>query len=234
MFTHIAIRNAFDETTEIESQAPMTWDSNAKEYKGNLSDIFSNLICCAGRFCESYASDLLIDCQSLLEKLKNKDEDDYIDVFAFRKNGVDHNSYLISNLENYKDQPGRITDYYRRIMAVRVCRTDPDDPNEIQLVLKDITNKVDWKNDIDPNLTITTQNYNCNHKTYDLFLEPVDGNNDERMCDLPDGRKLHVKIGKSSFNVTVRCENNDTAYSTVAYSTSDLRSTIRSILEKSQ
>ena len=57
----------------------------------NYSDILTQLIQYAGRFCESYASDLFIIWKYSVEnKLKDPDLKSYSVTFGFREMGVDH------------------------------------------------------------------------------------------------------------------------------------------------
>lgn len=121
----------------------------------NVSDIATILIQNVGRFCESYASDFLITwetVQSLInnkqlavQDLTDKESTQDIIIFAIRKRGVDGNGYLINNLENYADTPGRITEYYRKILALEIKRyKNQIDPRTISVActLKDITNNI--------------------------------------------------------------------------------------------
>ena len=69
----------------------------------NFSSEWSRLICEAGRWCESYASDILIDFQSIkayLERLKNGEESEGREFwFGFRQMGVDGLSFIQSRTE---------------------------------------------------------------------------------------------------------------------------------------
>ena len=57
----------------------------------NYSDILTELIQYAGRFCEYYASDLFIIWKCCVEdKLKDRDLESHSITFGFRKLGVDH------------------------------------------------------------------------------------------------------------------------------------------------
>ena len=69
----------------------------------NFSSEWSRLINEAGRWCESYASDILIDFQSIkayLERLKNGEESEGREFwFGFRQMGVDGLSFIQSRTE---------------------------------------------------------------------------------------------------------------------------------------
>ena len=69
----------------------------------NFSSEWSRLICEAGRWCESYASDILIDFESIkayLERLKNGEESEGREFwFGFRQMGVDGLSFIQSRTE---------------------------------------------------------------------------------------------------------------------------------------
>ena len=69
----------------------------------NFSSEWSRLINEAGRWCESYASDILIDFESIkayLERLKNGEESEEREFwFGFRQMGVDGLSFIQSRTE---------------------------------------------------------------------------------------------------------------------------------------
>ena len=69
----------------------------------NFSSEWSRLINEAGRWCESYASDILIDFQSIkayLERLKNGEESEGREFwFGFRQMGVDNLAFIQSRTE---------------------------------------------------------------------------------------------------------------------------------------
>ena len=69
----------------------------------NFSSEWSRLINEAGRWCESYASDILIDFESIkayLERLKNGEESEGREFwFGFRQMGVDHLAFIQSRTE---------------------------------------------------------------------------------------------------------------------------------------
>ena len=65
-------------------------------YEINTSGILSRLIQEAGRFCESFASDLFIDWKEIEKKIDCNDALFLTYLFGFRQNGVDHNSFILS------------------------------------------------------------------------------------------------------------------------------------------
>lgn len=69
----------------------------------NFSSEWSRLICEAGRWCESYASDILIDFESIkayLERLASGEESEGREFwFGFRQMGVDGLSFIQSRTE---------------------------------------------------------------------------------------------------------------------------------------
>ena len=69
----------------------------------NFSSEWSRLINEAGRWCESYASDILIDFESIkayLERLKNGEESEGREFwFGFRQMGVDNLTFIQSRTE---------------------------------------------------------------------------------------------------------------------------------------
>ena len=76
----------------------------------NMSSIWTALIKEAAK-CDSYASDVLIDIDTVRMKLKSDNTDDFTQYFVFRTNGVDHEEF-IRNRGSYA---------YRKIMAVHVA-----------------------------------------------------------------------------------------------------------------
>lgn len=83
------------------------WGNNpfhkGKCWNINYSSILTFLIKKAGTICKYYASDLFISWSSLEEKMKEQGID-YIGgkyLFGFREGGVDHDSFILSKLNNY-------------------------------------------------------------------------------------------------------------------------------------
>ena len=70
----------------------------------NYSSILSKLIQEAGRYCESYASDLFIDWKSVDEIIDNAFlfmKKSFL--FGFRQNGVDHDTFIFLRYEDCGD-----------------------------------------------------------------------------------------------------------------------------------
>ena len=75
----------------------------------NMSSIWTALIKEAAK-CESYASDVLIDIDTVRTKLESDHPEDFTQYFGFRTNGVDHYEFIRN----------RGSDAYRKIMALHV------------------------------------------------------------------------------------------------------------------
>lgn len=77
--------------------------SGEKCWNINYSDILTFLIQKAGTICKHYASDLFISWSSLEKELKEQGiaygGGKYL--FGFRESGVDHDTYVLSRLNNY-------------------------------------------------------------------------------------------------------------------------------------
>ena len=77
--------------------------SGEKCWNINYSDILTFLIQKAGTICKHYASDLFISWSSIENKMK-KEGSEYAGgkyLFGFRESGVDHDTYVLSRLNNY-------------------------------------------------------------------------------------------------------------------------------------
>ncbi len=91
------------------------------EYDGNLSDIISTLIQDCGRFTESYNSDLFITLQSMHKEFEHRDTPiakPMLYVYAIRQLGIDSNEFMFSRINEYKNNPYALNNYYRRIYLV--------------------------------------------------------------------------------------------------------------------
>lgn len=110
----------------------------------SLSSIFTRIIQEAGRWCESYASDVLIDIDSVKNCLKLnaeewKDDSHYERdengndmlhfAFGFRQGGVDHKEWIIENQKNEQ----RKYYYYRAIWDLKIVN---DRMNGVTITLK--------------------------------------------------------------------------------------------------
>lgn len=104
----------------------------------NTSSIYTTLIQEAGRWCESYASDIIYDINHINKILKNLDglseyenyskKDGSITLrFGFRQNGVDDDKVISHEFED----PHRKYYYYRAIWKLVITKTD----NKITMTL---------------------------------------------------------------------------------------------------
>lgn len=103
---------------------PMELGDLEKTFSSNLSSEYSALIQMAGRFCEYYASDILFDIQALEKDLKDpiaflNGETDVRKqyLFGFRKDGVDHKEFVLSQVQNYGDKAYH---YYRAVYEMEI------------------------------------------------------------------------------------------------------------------
>jgi len=74
------------------------WDGQHFKFGWNNSAILTELIHAAGRWCERFASDLFIDWVRIEQKIA--DGDDGVELFGFRKDGVDHSQYIFSRADS--------------------------------------------------------------------------------------------------------------------------------------
>lgn len=114
----------------------------------NTSAIFSRLIQEAGRWCESYASDILIDIETVKRILTRSPEDwhqvkevtktengdiSVILRFGFRKSGVDHAAWIEENLKD----ANRKYYYYRAIWNLNLTYTPKNNRVSVKLWRED-------------------------------------------------------------------------------------------------
>jgi len=85
---------------EVYTDSYGWWTTYREKFDVNYSSILTKLIQEAGRWCESYASDLFIDWINVEEKLHNRDYEGGSYVFGFRQYGVDHLEYVLSRLNS--------------------------------------------------------------------------------------------------------------------------------------
>lgn len=95
------------------------WSTYENHWDINYSSILTRLIQSAGRFCKNYASDLFIDWINIEKRLT--EENLYTDgvyeyLFGMRKQGVDHASYILSNVNNGK----YLSDYYSELFKLTI------------------------------------------------------------------------------------------------------------------
>ena len=87
----------------------------------NYSSILTKLIQYAGRYCESFASDLFIIWQYEVEKrLKNPYLDSYSVTFGFREMGVDHEVSDDPEMQIVTKNDKKNSYYYRKITTLDV------------------------------------------------------------------------------------------------------------------
>ena len=95
-----------------------------KAFSLNLTSEYSTLIQTAGRFCEYYASDILHDIRAVEKDLEDpiaflNGETDVRKqhLFGFRKDGVDHKEFVLSQIQNYGDKAYH---YYRAVYEMEI------------------------------------------------------------------------------------------------------------------
>lgn len=82
----------------------------------NADNILDVLIREAGRYCNSHASDLFIDWESIMEKFHDFSIESSTYLFGFRDSGVDHYDFIIGKIENCGLKPY----YYRSIWKLDI------------------------------------------------------------------------------------------------------------------
>lgn len=110
-----------DAKMDLRQRQTECYSDNEYYYDGNLSDIISKLIQDCGRFTERYNSDLFITLQSMHKELEHREhpiDKPMVYIYAIRESGVDGNSFMFCRLNEYKDNPAALENYYRRIYAV--------------------------------------------------------------------------------------------------------------------
>lgn len=124
------IGQTFTATGEVWTIENNSNHHDEKRTEINLSEIYSILIQEAGRWCESYASDILYDIDNVKSALDYPDEwekcryfqkadngnDSVYFRFGFRANGVDHQEYIESAMKNEHEK----YHYYRSIWELRI------------------------------------------------------------------------------------------------------------------
>lgn len=90
----------------------------------NYSSVLTRLIQEAGRFCESYASDLFIDWEGVVNAIEDMQPNtEYTQLFGFRKTGIDHNAFIISRYESNGNSAGH---EYRSLWRLDIKTTSDE------------------------------------------------------------------------------------------------------------
>lgn len=130
----IEFANLFDKYSIDSKPIVETGERSYYEAPGfyiNYSSILTKLIQEAGRYCESFASDLFIDWRGIDSKLGDGTMETTSYLFGFRESGVDHIDYVWSHLEN------SIIDhyYYRSIWKLDIEVYEENDRDRIRMSL---------------------------------------------------------------------------------------------------
>lgn len=86
----------------------------------NISDITTFLIQNVGRYCDRYASDLLISHESLINTINNMNpnrKNEYL-WLGLRESGVDGIAYIIASMKDHS--PEYIATYYRKVFCIKI------------------------------------------------------------------------------------------------------------------
>lgn len=86
----------------------------------NISDITTFLIQNVGRYCDRYASDLLISHESLINTINNLNPDRKTEYLwlGLRESGVDGIAYIIASMKDHS--PEYIAAYYRKVFCIKI------------------------------------------------------------------------------------------------------------------
>lgn len=91
--------------TEYGHFLPPDYYRPVGKWEINYSGILTYLIQQTGRLCDYYASDLFVDWFNLITEIKADKNGTFESrkiLFGLREMGVDGNSYVCSNMENYE------------------------------------------------------------------------------------------------------------------------------------
>lgn len=163
----------------------------------NITDILTRIIQDTGRFTENWASDCLYTIAHIRNLCENtyplEQEIDEIYCLGIRKNGVDHNAYIMNQLmqsqRGYLDTYVFAEPYYRRILAVRVhvFKEDGISSPRVECELKDLTTSFHQINkaDLDENGKLIPDYPNGNPVPFDPYAESRKQKEGETACDVP-------------------------------------------------
>lgn len=140
----------FEKAQSISKTDGTVVNHSDSPYVVNTSTIATKLIHETGRWCEYYASDLLISWSDVTASIAKRQVSDELDehpdivIFAIRNSGVDGSAYLNCNMNNHDST--YIENYYSRIYAVKISCEVPEDPGAdyktIVVELRDIKREV--------------------------------------------------------------------------------------------
>lgn len=235
---HPIIETAYKNQTDIIFTEVGCWSQNEEKYNINYSNIATILIQNVGRFCENYASDFLITWKRVEKSIYLHEKNREIIIFGIRKSGVDHDTYLISNVNTYKHHAGYIENYYRKILALEIRKTDPENRDGcgdcIRMELKDITHHVrfvDSKNTpyetrklIKEGFTLTLNRSTKNNQIAINFTSETESGEPQAWLHLSDDSFIEIihnenglKPDKQFFSVKQHCAaDNYAAYEATA------------------
>ena len=95
-----------------------TWSKYCAKYDVNYSSILTKLIHEAGRWCEYYASDLFISWREIEESLSDPNYNGGVYLFGFRQYGVDHNTFVLSRVNNQQSMQEYMSIYKLTVTAI--------------------------------------------------------------------------------------------------------------------
>lgn len=114
---------AWLKTTPLFSDADIVYnhtDNFSNPVNINISDITTFLIQNVGRYCDRYASDLLISHELLINTINNLNPDRKTEYLwlGLRESGVDGIAYIISNMKEHS--PEYVSEYYRKVFCIKI------------------------------------------------------------------------------------------------------------------
>ena len=144
------MKHTIESINEAYDKAPIKIKSEATIRSADYSNFnteFSFLIEKTGRFVESYQADLLTSInsfmkkyQEMLETLQEGDGTQLTEVFGLRENGVDHDVYVISKMNEMTSTDLDL--YYRKIYALRVTAYRTGGSVDMTVELRDLSTEI--------------------------------------------------------------------------------------------
>lgn len=121
----------------------------------NIADLQTILIQITGRFCERYASDLLLtlaDIEPFTKQAVVTDNSTWSIGIGIRENGVDHNNFILARLNETKRHGSNLiypTTVYRKLLVLQIEDTKDENYDTRKFTLADITHQLTRLSDTD-------------------------------------------------------------------------------------
>ena len=186
----------------------------------NISDITTFLIQNVGRYCDRYASDMLISHESLINIINNLNPDRKTEYLwlGLRESGVDGIAYIISNMKEHS--PEYISEYYRKVFCIKISFVFM---GKFTVELADISNDI-------YSIACKVKETDFTLQDYDAFIGNENNSYNDKLYEM-----MHdIRYLSQTTSILMKKPENQIALDNIMHSLYNIQQSIQTIIDTSK